>query len=158
VIRYDLVCDQAHRFDGWFRASADFDAQAERALLSCPVCGSAKVEKALMAPALSKGSAGSEPPVAAADTADAAPPMPPQLALVSERQAKLRAMLREFRAELTKNAVDVGPRFAEEARKIHYGEAEPGSIYGQATPAEARALAEEGVPFHPLPVLPDDGN
>jgi hypothetical protein len=159
MIRYDLACAQGHRFDGWFRSSTDFDDQAGRNLLACPVCGGAEVAKVLMAPALAKGAGG---PAAAADApADAPSPAPApaqEVALVDEKQRRLRAMLRDLHAELTKNSKDVGDRFADEARKIHYGEVERATIHGRATPEEARSLAEEGIAFHPLPPLPDERN
>jgi hypothetical protein len=153
MIRYGLVCAQGHGFDGWFRSSEDFDAQAARRLLACPLCGSGEVTKALMAPALAKG-----------DAPAPAEPAPPQaspgreVALVSGEHRRLRKMLTELRAELVKDAVDVGDRFPEEARKIHYGETEKTSIYGRASAEEARGLAEEGIAFHPLPSLPDEQN
>ncbi|HVV94991.1 MAG TPA: DUF1178 family protein [Hyphomicrobiales bacterium] len=153
MIRYDLVCAGGHRFDGWFRSSGDFDAQAARRLLSCAVCGSGEVTKALMAPAVATGSAA---PAAEPASPPAAPAQ--EVALVSDEHRRLRRMLVELRAELVKDAVDVGDRFPEEARKIHYGEAEKASIYGRASPEEARRLAEEGVAFHPLPTLPDEQN
>jgi hypothetical protein len=150
MIHYDLACGQGHRFEAWFRSSQDFDSQAAQRLLNCPTCGSAEVAKALMAPALSRGAAEAMPvPPAAA---------PPELALVAGEHARLRTMMAELRAELTKNSMDVGDRFAEEARKIHYGEVERATIHGRATPQEARDLAEEGVAFHPLPALPDEHN
>jgi hypothetical protein len=152
MIRYDLACDNGHGFDGWFRSSEDFDSQAKRQLLACPTCGSVKVAKALMAPALAKGTA------APAPTPEAAPAASQEVTLVADQHAKLRAMLTELRQELTKNSRDVGDRFAEEARRIHYGEVERSTIHGRATPEEAHALAEEGVSFHPLPPLPDEHN
>jgi hypothetical protein len=153
MIRYELVCDDGHRFDGWFRSSDDFERQAKRHLLSCAVCGSEKVGKALMSPALAKGGPAAEP----GPPAPATPP-PQEMALVSSEHRRLRKKLAELRAELIKDAVDVGDRFPEEARRIHYGEAEKASIYGRASPDEVRLLAEEGIPFHPLPSLPDEQN
>jgi hypothetical protein len=120
---------------------------------SCPVCGSDRVAKALMAPALAKGGAADSvpsPPVAGPPT--------PEVALVSAEHQRLRKMLAELRAELIKDAVDVGDRFPEEARRIHYGEAEKASIYGRASLEEARLLADEGIAFQPLPPLPDEHN
>lgn len=149
MIRYDLVCSSEHHFDSWFRDSAAFDRAARKGLVACPVCGSTKVEKALMAPAVSgtdkhqkTEAAEAKLPVAAADP----------------RRAAFVAMLREMRKHVVANADHVGDRFAEEALRIHFGEAEPRSIYGEATPDEARRLIEEGVEFAPLPALPEDGN
>jgi hypothetical protein len=100
------------------------------------------VDKALMAPAVGPAEASE----------------PSELTLLGEREQKLRAMLRHIRQEVTKNATDVGPRFAEVARQMHEGEIEKGSVYGRATPEEARGLAEDGIEFHPLPGLADDAN
>lgn len=155
MIRYDLRCAGGHGFDGWFRSSDDFDAQARRGLLACPVCGSAEVEKTLMAPAVRLRSAAA--PVEAAP-ASAVPDGAQPVALVDERQAKLRGMLSELRAQLTANSEDVGERFPEVARQMHAEEIEKRSVYGKASPEDARALAEEGIEIHPLPGFPDDLN
>jgi len=162
MIRYDLTCDHGHRFDGWFRSSGDFDAQSGRGLLECPNCGSSSISKALMAPALTR-SRGEVVPTPAPENPGPGPGTGGEgasqpVALLSEREARLRAMLRELHTELTRDSVDVGNRFADEARKMHYGEAEKGSIYGQASLEDARALTEEGIQFLPLPGLPDDRN
>jgi len=141
VIRYSLSCANGHAFDGWFRSSGDYDVQAERGLLDCPVCGAHKIEKALMAPSV----ATSEEQVA-------------EPALIGGREERLRAMFRMVREEVTKNAENVGPRFAEVARQMHDGEIEKASVYGVASSEEVRALSEDGVEFHPLPPLPDEGN
>lgn len=151
MIRYQLTCAAGHGFDGWFRSSADFDSQAEHGLLSCPACGSAEVRKALMAPAVAASSDVARPAV---ETPSPAEPV----TLVSEKDKALRAMLRELREHVTRNAEDVGDRFPEVARQIHAEEIEPRSVYGRATFEEAKALAEEGVAVHPLPRFPDDGN
>ena len=155
MIRYALVCDKGHDFDSWFPDSAAYDKQAKRGLVACPHCGSAKVEKAIMAPRLSgakKRKAPAEPPAPTA-TPEKAP-----VAMLSPQEQEFRAKLRELREHLTKNADHVGPKFPEEARKMHYGETEHRSIYGEASPEEAKALAEEGIEFHPLPILPDERN
>lgn len=154
MIRYALHCDKAHDFESWFPSSDSYEAQRKQGFVACPVCGSTKVDKALMAPQVARKDrpAPAEPPAAA-------PPAPPTpVAMVSPAEQELRAKLRELREQVVKNADPVGERFAEEARKIHYGETEHRSIYGQATPEEARELAEEGIEFHALPVLPDDRN
>jgi hypothetical protein len=161
MIRYALNCDLGHDFESWFQNSAAYDKQAKRALVTCPFCGSAKVEKAIMAPRLARS-----------DDAEPAPPtlpapMPPAspataakapVAMMSPPERELRQKLKELRDHVTKNASYVGPRFPEEARKIHYGETEHRSIYGEASPEEAKQLHEEGIEFHPLPILPDDHN
>jgi hypothetical protein len=147
VIRYSLSCANGHAFDGWFRSSGDYDLQAERGLLDCPVCGAHKVEKALMAPS-----------VATSSVAAAAEPKATEAVVLGEREARLREMFRMVREEVTKNAENVGPRFAEVARQMHDGDIEKSSVYGVASADEVRALAEDGVDFHPLPPLPDEGN
>lgn len=161
MIRYNLVCDKGHEFESWFADSAAYDKQARRKLVSCPMCGSAKVEKAIMAPRL----AGSKKRASAMDVSSvpAEAPMPAQetqapVAMMSPQEQELRTKLKELRNHLTKNADDVGAKFPEEARKMHYGETEHRSIYGVASPEEAKDLAEEGIEFHPLPMLPDERN
>jgi hypothetical protein len=170
MIRYALNCDQGHNFESWFANSNAFDKQAKRGLVTCPMCGSAKVEKAIMAPSLaaSLGPGGiadprpptPTPPASPPPQAAPAPPNPPKtpVAMMSSAERELRHKLKELRDHITKNAHYVGPRFPEEARKIHYGEAEHRSIYGEASPEEAQQLHEEGIEFHPLPILPDDKN
>ena len=174
MIRYALNCNHGHTFESWFQNSAAYDKQTKRSLVTCPVCGSAKVEKAMMAPRLANaGALAPEPPMppmsqAAVPTpamptpATSAPAMPAPtkspVAMMSPPERELRQKLKEIRDHITKNASYVGPRFPEEARKIHYGETEHRSIYGEASPDEAKELHEEGIEFHPLPILPDDQN
>jgi hypothetical protein len=161
MIRYALACDNGHEFESWFPSSASYDQQAERGLVACPLCGSANVEKQLMAPMLGrKGASAAEPAYAPAlpENLPVPVPQPQPLALMSEREQAIRAMLKAVREHVTKTADYVGPSFAEEARKMHYGEAEHRSIYGEADAAEAKALIEEGIEFHPLPIVPDDRN
>lgn len=139
MIRYSLTCAGGHGFDGWFRSSGDYDNQAGRGLMTCPVCGTHEVSKALMAPAVAtQPEAGQE--------------------LLGDREARMREMMNKVREELTKNAEDVGPRFAEVARKMHDGEMEKTSVYGVATGEETRELMEDGIEFHPLPSIPGKGN
>jgi hypothetical protein len=160
MIRYALVCDRGHEFESWFQDSVAYDKQAKRALVSCPQCGSTKVEKAIMAPRLlataKKQSAPIETPAPAADVAPPVPAAP--VAMISPQEQEFRTKLKELHDHLTKNADNVGTKFPEEARKMHYGEIEHRSIYGVASPEEAKELSEEGVEFHPLPVLPDERN
>jgi hypothetical protein len=155
MIRYALICNKGHDFESWFQDSAAYDKQIKRKLIACPHCGSAKVEKAIMAPRLAgsrKREMTAEPP-AAAPAPEKAP-----VAMISPQEKELRSKLKELREHLTKNADHVGPKFPEEARKMHYGETKHRSIYGEASPDEAKALAEEGIEFHPLPILPDERN
>jgi hypothetical protein len=163
MIRYALNCDHGHTFESWFANSAAYDKQAKRALIACPVCDSTKVEKAIMAPRLGRSDAAAAPQPNKTPTP--APPMPPgaeaaqgPVAVMSPPERELRQKLKELRDHLTKNADYVGPRFPEQARKIHYGEIEHRSIYGEASPDEAKELHEEGIAFHPLPILPDEFN
>lgn len=141
MIRFSLHCDQAHEFEGWFRDNADYDTQSKRGFVECPVCGSHKVSKSLMAPAVSTGRKKEKMALA-----------------VNAEQKKLMAALKEMSTQVRENAENVGDKFAEEARKIHFGETEARGIYGEATPEEARDLIEDGVEFMPLPVFPDDRN
>jgi hypothetical protein len=159
MIRYALACERGHSFESWFQNSAAYDKQAKRGLVTCPVCNSAKVEKAIMAPRLARTDVPEPPPPVPAPPA-AAPPAPVKtpVAIMSPPERELRQKLKELRDHVTKNASYVGAKFPEEARKIHYGETEHRSIYGEASPDEAKALHEEGIEFHPLPILPDDQN
>lgn len=157
MIRYALVCDKKHEFDIWFGSSADYERQRKRKLVTCPACGSENVEKAIMAPAVSRG--GKRKPAAAPISNEPVPaPAPEPVAMISPQEREFRTKLRELREHLIKNADNVGKKFPEEARKMHYGEIEHRSIYGEASPEEAKELHEEGIEFHPLPVLPDERN
>ena len=169
MIRYTLNCEHGHTFESWFQNSAAYDKQAKRALVTCPVCGSAKVEKAIMAPRLARAEAAAPAealpmpfPATPANLPAPQPPLPAPgktpVAIMSPQERELRKKLKELREHVTKNADYVGPRFPEQARKIHYGEVEHRSIYGEASPDEAKALHEEGIEFHPLPILPDEFN
>jgi hypothetical protein len=154
MIRYALACENRHVFESWFQNSAAYDKQAKRGLVICPTCGSVKVEKAIMAPALGRrGRKDTSTEAAAPVTQEKTP-----VAMVSPEERQMRAKLRELRDHLTKNSDYVGPKFPEEARKMHYGEIEHRSIYGEASAEEAKTLHEEGIEFHPLPVLPDERN
>jgi len=159
MIRYALVCDRKHEFEIWFNNSADYDKQSKRKLVACPVCDSTKVDKAIMAPSIAsprkRGKSSPAPEVAAA----AAPqPETAPVAMLSPQETEFRAKLKELRDHLTKNADNVGKKFPEEARKMHYGDIEHRSIYGEASTDEAKKMLEEGIEFHPLPVLPDEKN
>jgi hypothetical protein len=165
MIRYALVCEKGHAFDSWFADSAAYDKQAKRKLVACPYCGSAKVDKAIMAPQLATSKKRKTPvEVESAETpvetpaAAPAPTAPAPVAMISPQEQLLRAKLKELRDHVTKNADNVGTKFPEEARKMHYGEAKHRSIYGVASPEDAAELSEEGIEFHPLPMLPDERN
>ncbi|MAA98484.1 MAG: hypothetical protein CMN87_15050 [Stappia sp.] len=194
MIRFSLHCDAGHDFEAWFRGNDDFETQRQRGLVSCPTCGSAAVEKALMAPAVSTarvrearldavrqalsgaGAGGRGEETAAAQTQPGerpdgvsgvavAPRERPEPATASGQVAGTARMptevvekLRALRSELVTGATDVGEAFPEEARKIHYGEAEARGIYGAASGEEVRELLDEGIAVLPLPVLPEDHN
>ncbi|HEY6699885.1 MAG TPA: DUF1178 family protein [Pseudolabrys sp.] len=160
MIRYALICEKGHEFESWFQDSTAYDKQAKHGLVSCAQCGSVKVEKAIMAPRLSATVKKQRAPVEApAPTAEPTAPAPSApVAMLSPQEQEFRSKLKELRDHLTKNADNVGPKFPEEARKMHYGEIEHRSIYGVASPEEAKELSEEGVEFHPLPILPDERN
>ena len=141
MIRFSLICDHDHEFEAWFRSNDDFDTQKKRGFVDCPTCGSHKVDKALMAPAVSTGRK--------------------RETMALALNAEQRRVMKEMKAlseKLRENADYVGDKFAEEARKIHFGETEQRGIYGEATADEAKTLAEDGVPFMPIPVFPDDRN
>jgi hypothetical protein len=157
MIHYHLRCERGHAFESWFQSSSAYEAQEKRKLVNCPTCGSAKVERAIMAPQIvSKKGREAPVPTPAAAASDAATPASTPLLMAQERE--LRAKLKELRDHIVKNADNVGERFPNEARKMHYGDIEHRPIYGEASPDEARALIEEGVDVAPLPVLPNDRN
>ena len=158
MIHYELNCEKGHSFDSWFQDSAAFDKQAKRGLVTCPHCGSVKVEKAIMAPRLSSSKNRKTPAEPSAPAPAAPVPENTPVAMLSPQEHEFRAKLKELREHLTKNADDVGKKFPEEARKMHYGEIEHRSIYGEASPKDAKELADEGIEFHPLPILPDERN
>ena len=138
MIKYALACEHEHTFEGWFGSSSDYDDQLAGGLLECPVCGTRAVRKQIMAPAVAGTKAQGEP----------------------EARAKARAMMmqavRQVRAHVEDNFDYMGDRFADEARAIHEGRSEERGIYGEATPAEVRALVEDGVPVAPLPRKPPE--
>ena len=148
MIRYDLICDKGHEFDGWFRDGAAYEGLASEGMVACAVCSSVKIKKQLMAPGI---------PAKSNRKADAVP----QKMLagpLNPRSAMLLDMMREVRKSVEANAEYVGDKFAEEARRIHYAETEKRGIYGEASAQDAKALSEEGIDVHPLPRLPEDGN
>lgn len=157
MIRYALICDHGHDFESWFPSAASFDAQKQRGLIACPLCGSATVDRAIMAPNVARTDREAAP---AQPETQAAPVMAPgaPLALMGEKEVAFRQMVSALHDHLRANAEHVGPRFAEEALKIHQGESDSRAIYGDATPEDARMLQEEGVAFLPLPRLPGSGN
>jgi hypothetical protein len=161
MIRYDLVCGEGHAFDSWFRDSASYDRQAAEGLLNCPQCGSTQISKQLMTPGIpTKGNRRAEAPSPPATPEPALPESPARMFAgpIEPRQQVLLRMMRELRKEIESKADYVGDKFAEEARKIHYEEAEKRGIYGEATAEDAKSLIDEGIEVHQLPKLPEDGN
>lgn len=152
---FDLQCSQGHCFEGWFGSEADFADQQARALVDCPLCGDGHVQKMLSAPRLNLGRSKPQETQAmqAADAAAREPSSTSEVALASDHTQATQALLHLAR-ELLARTQDVGKRFAEEARKIHYGEAQARPIRGHATPQQTRDLLEEGVQVMPL-VLPE---
>lgn len=138
MIRYALICDHDHGFEAWFGSSADYDAQAERGLIECPVCGSGVIRKQIMAPAVAGTKTAAGPDAAA------------------KMQTLMMQAAREVRAHVEQNFDYVGDAFAREARDIHEGRSEKREIYGEATPAEVRKLKDDGVPCAPLPAVSPD--
>jgi hypothetical protein len=147
MIRYDLICNDGHEFDGWFRDSEAFEKLVKAGQVTCTVCGSSKVAKQLMAPGIPARHNKYEP------TSQQMVSGPK-----SAEHRKLVEAVRQLRKHVTENADYVGPRFSEEARKIHYGETEERGIYGEATLQDARELLEEGIDVSPLPKLPEEAN
>ncbi len=146
MIRFALTCVHGHGFDAWFSSGASYDEQAEAGAIMCPDCGSHEVKKAPMAPAVLRSTG---PAPGGVET--------PESPAERER-TQTYAFLKDLREHLKRNAEDVGQTFAEEARKIHYGETEARNIYGETTGEEAKALHEEGIPAVPLPKLPEEHN
>jgi len=145
VIKYRLGCPSGHEFESWFRASADYDAQALAGEIACPLCGSIDISKQPMAPSIVTNPAAAARPAKAPSTQG------------EDAKAALEA-LRAIKKSIFENSEDVGARFAEEARKMHFGEIEERGIRGSSTLEEAQELVEEGVPFGILPALPEDLN
>jgi hypothetical protein len=137
MIKYNLRCAKEHGFEAWFDNIDSFESQRENGLLRCPSCNSAKVERAIMAPAIPKKS-----------NASRSAPTAPEPSSVMQ-------MMQKMKDHVTENFDYVGDQFAEEARAIYYGEKEDRDIYGETSLDDARALVEEGVPVAPLPLLPD---
>ncbi len=141
MITYSLVCANDHKFDAWFRNADAYEDQHRRGIVSCPVCGSGSVGKALMAPSVSRTRS-----------------QKISLSTGHPQHAQLREAMLALRNKVTTEADYVGDKFAEEARKIHFGEADPRGIYGEATREEVAGLIEDGVDFLPLPSLPEEHN
>lgn len=157
MIRYALICDNAHEFESWFSSSASFEDQTKRGFVTCPVCNSAKIERAIMAPNVARTDLDARA-TGPAPEAPAPASAPAPVALMGEKEKAFREMLTALHQHVREHAEHVGPRFADEALKIHHGETEARAIYGEATADDARMLQDEGVDFLPLPRLPGSGN
>ena len=142
MISFNLICDQGHEFSGWFSSSSNFDEQAAKGYVTCPVCDSPKIAKSLMSPQVSTGRQKEKVALATQDMT----------------RQEISRQMKALHDKMTEGAEDVGQRFPEEARKIHYGEAENRGIYGEANRDEVKSLLEEGVEIVPLPTLPEDAN
>jgi hypothetical protein len=154
MIRYRLKCERRHEFEAWFADSGAFDRQAKRGQVTCPRCGTPKIAKALMAPSIAKRSTRKR-----TDKTPPEPAAPPAQEIHRlAAHGELAAAMRKLRTEIEAKSENVGPRFPEEARKIHYEETPARGIHGEATREEAQALSEEGIEFFPLPILPEDQN
>lgn len=154
MIVYSLRCGKGHAFEGWFASIAAFDAQAADGLLACPTCNSRRIAKAPMAPALSRSvGEGKRAKRSAPPPPTPAPPVatPVPAAKAPEELRKMRQFMTGLRKYVEQNAEYVGPKFPDEARKIHYGEADDRHIYGEASLEEAADLVEEGIDVAPLP-------
>ncbi|MBN34937.1 MAG: hypothetical protein CMM46_09205 [Rhodospirillaceae bacterium] len=155
MIVFDVKCGNDHAFEGWFADNATFQVQAEAGQIACPVCGDTSIEKTLMAPNVSttkssaKGVSTPAAEVPAAPSGDSV-----MLAHQKERAGQIMAMMRAVRDHVEQNFDNVGTKFADEAKKIHYGEAEKRNIYGQATKEQAQELVDDGIEFGQLPDVP----
>ena len=149
MIKFALACDKGHDFESWFPDGAAYQQQAERGLIACPDCGSTRVDKAIMAPAI-VGAVRPEREQAAA--------APVPVALIDERRRALREAARALRREIEAHTDDVGAEFPRIARAMHAGEAPERAIRGEASRAEVEALIEDGVDVMPLPFAPEDFN
>ena len=138
MIHYSLVCDRSHKFDGWFSNAAAYDSQKQRSLVTCPICLTTAVDKAIMAPAVSRSDAKEKV----------------SLSIGHPEHQKLREAMMALRNKVTSEADYVGDKFADEARKIHYGETEARGIYGEATDQQHQELVDEGVEVARIPWLP----
>lgn len=146
MIQYALKCSKGHRFDSWFQSAEAYDKLSATGMVTCAVCGCARVEKAIMTPRV-------RPARSTQESADA-PQAESQEINVTSAPEDVKQVLAELRRKIEKNSVYVGPQFAAEARKMHLGEVPERSIYGEVKPDEAKELIEDGVPVAPLPFVP----
>ncbi len=140
MIVYDLKCQEGHGFEAWFQNSAAYDEQVAEGSVRCPLCGTEKVKKALMAPNLARSKKRAS------------------LAPENQKMVQMRDSLKELRRQVEAHCDDVGERFPEEARRIHYGESDPRGIYGESSNEDAKALEDEGIAFRRIPWLPRENS
>ena len=152
MILYELKCGKDHQFEGWFRSGAAYESQLAAQELSCPMCGDRSIDKAIMAPRIGKSAAVPAPLPVPVPTAP--PAADPASAPTKEQAAEMLKMLRALRDKVEKECDYVGPAFAEEARRIHYGESQERAIYGEASEEDAESLRDEGVPVSRIPWVP----
>lgn len=152
MIHYSLLCENRHAFDAWFKSAAAYDEQVRQGIVTCPICSTRKVEKSIMAPAVSRS--GEESRAVAPVEGN----QKMSFSAGHPQQAQLRTALRQLRDKVTAEADYVGDQFANEARRIHLHETEPRGIYGEATNDEVADMVEDGIDFMPLPQLPEDHN
>lgn len=152
MIRYTLKCADGHAFESWFQSAEAFDTLCGRGLVSCATCGSADVRKALMAPRVTTRAAPVEGPAPAMPQAE--PPSPTPTPLTNQTPHPAEPMLKALKAHIEKNSTYVGGQFAKVARDMHLGDIPEKPIHGEASPAEAKALVDDGVPIAPLPIMP----
>jgi hypothetical protein len=157
MLRYQLNCAEGHTFEAWFSSSKGYDAQLRRKQVMCPVCGTDEVKKAIMSPRVARSRSRKQQPVVD-ETPTPPPPARQSQHMLNGEQRKLLNQMRQLRDEMLAKSDYVGPKFAEEARRIHNEEAPARGIHGEATPEEVAELKEEGVDIYPVPVLPDDHN
>lgn len=158
MIKYHLRCSNQHQFESWFKDSAAYEALEQARQLACPECGDGAIRRAIMAPAVRGTRRDSEADKDIHAEAEVPPPnaTPQHSAMPMPGDTRFKAMLRALHRHVEANFDNVGQAFAEEARKIHHGEAEERGIYGEASAADAEALWEDGIPILPLPKPPED--
>lgn len=142
MIKFNLICDKQHDYEAWFSSSSDFDDQKISGFVTCPMCGSSEVEKALMIPAVTTSRAQEKK----------------QQIIKNAAQQEAMKTIQKMVTEVKENSENVGDKFPEEARKMHYGESDNRGIYGKASQDEVRDLVDEGIAITPLPDLPDKQN
>ena len=157
MILYRLRCSKGHEFESWFKDSKTYERQEKKSLIGCAVCGDSKVARAVMSPRIGKAGKAmveAEPPTAPAPAPAPTPQQQQMAALAKHMPKEMRETLLKLREQVEKNCEHVGPKFAEEARKIHYGESDKRGIYGEASPEQAEALADEGIEVARIPWVP----